>query len=278
MRFGVHMPQSGGFAKNLKRVAGFGCTTIQIFTSNPTGWRMGKFDEAEIEKRAALIEEYGIYPLVVHAPYLINLATTTPDFLEKSKTLLLETLKRAAFYRAPYAIVHTGNHGGAGPEKGLLQVIKSLEELLRDWPEDVELLLENTAGSGTAIGADFNELGEIIKALTPGPFGVCIDTAHGFAAGYDFGTPEGVKKVLDTLGSTVGLDRVKVIHVNDTKVELGSKVDRHAHLGEGNITLEALAELVNFGWPDDFPFILETPDMGTEMDEVNLNKLKGLVR
>lgn len=278
MRFGVHMPQSGGFAKNLKRVAGFGCNTIQIFTGNPTGWRAAKLDEGEIFKRAALLNELGVYPLVVHSAYLINLATTTPEFLLKSKALLMDTLKRAVLYEAPFVIVHTGNHGGAGKEAGLKQIIKSLAELLLNWPGPVKLLLENTAGSGTALGADFKELGQIIKALASEHLGLCIDTAHAYAAGYDFGRPAGVKKALAELEKEAGLELVKVIHVNDTKVELGSKVDRHAHLGEGNVTLEALGTLVNYGWPEDFPFILETPENGTAMDEVNLNLLKSVVQ
>ena len=277
MRFGVHMPQSGGFKKNLERVTGIGCNTIQIFPGNPTGWKMGKLDQEEIEKRVALLEESEVHPLVVHSAYLINLATNKEEFLVKSKNLLNETMKRAALHRAPYVILHTGNHGGTGVEQGLAQIIQSLEEMLPGWPESVQLLLENTAGSGTALGADYRELGQILKAFPPGKLGVCIDTAHSWAAGYDFGCSSGVKKALDELDQYVGLEQLKVVHINDTKVKLGSRVDRHAHLGEGNIALEGLATLVNFGWSDDLPFILETPENGSEWDKINLEKLKGLV-
>ena len=276
MRFGVHMPQSGGFARNLERVVEIGCDTIQIFPGNPTGWKMGKLDEKEITKRVELLTKKEVKPLVVHSAYLINLATNNEEFLIKSKNLLNETMERAALHEAPYVILHTGNHGGVGPEKGLAQIIESIEEGLAIWPQSVQLLLENTAGSGTALGAVYAELGIILKAFPAGKLGVCIDTAHSWAAGYDFGSIEGVKRALDELDSAVGLEHLKVIHVNDTKVKLGARVDRHAHLGEGNIGMEGFAALVNYGWPADFPFILETPENGTEWDKINLEKLKTL--
>jgi len=278
VRFGVHMPLKGGFEANIKRVKDIGCRTIQIFPGNPTGWKMGKLDRAEIESRADLIDSEDLQPLVVHCAYLINLATNNEEFLAKSKQLLDETMARAALYRAPYVVLHTGNHGGEGKEKGLAQIIESIGEGLPGWPESVQLLLENTAGSGTALGADFNELGIILKAFPPGKLGVCIDTAHGWAGGYDFGSAEGVKKSLGELDRAVGLEQLKVIHVNDSKVKPGSRVDRHAHLGEGSIGLAGFGALVNFGWPEDFPFILETPENGTEWDKINLDKLTSLVR
>jgi len=277
MRFGVHMPLKGGFEANIKRVKAIGCRTIQIFPGNPTGWKMGRLDSAEIGTRARLVETEDLQPLVVHCAYLINLATNNLDFLAKSKQLLNETIERAALYRAPFVVLHTGNHGGEGKEKGLAQIIESIGEGLPYWPASVQLLLENTAGSGTALGADYFELGEILRAFPAGRLGVCIDTAHSWAAGYDFGSAGGVKRSLEELDQAVGLEHLKVIHVNDTKVKLGSRVDRHAHLGEGNIALEGFGALINFGWPEDLPFILETPENGTEWDQINLDKLTSLV-
>jgi deoxyribonuclease IV len=278
MRFGVHMPLKGGFESNVKRVKEIGCRTIQIFPGNPTGWKMGKLDPVEIGERARLVEAEDLQPLVVHCAYLINLATNNEDFLVKSKQLLNQSMERAALYRAPYVVLHTGNHGGVGRERGLAQIIDSIGEALPAWPDSVQLLLENTAGSGTALGADFGELGEILKALPKKKLGVCIDTAHSWAAGYDFGSADGVKQNLEVLEKSIRLENLKVIHVNDTKVTLGSRVDRHAHLGEGNIGLEGFGALVNFGWPADFPFILETPENGTEWDKINLDKLQSLVK
>ena len=271
------MPQKGGFETNVKRVAAIGCRSIQIFPGNPTGWRMGKMTDVEISARADLLEEYSIYPLVVHSAYLINLATNKEEFLLKSKKLLDETMNRAALYRSPFVILHTGNHGGEGVEKGIAQVIKSIEEGLAKWPPAVKLLLENTAGSGTAIGWKFEELAEILKVFPAEQLGFCFDTAHGFAAGYDLSSAAAVKETMQLLDKTVGLDRLHVLHVNDTKVKLGSRVDRHAHIGEGSIGPEGFRALLNLGWPEDLPVILETPENGTAWDATNMEKLASLI-
>jgi len=278
VRFGVHMPQKGGFEKNVKRVSGLGCRTIQIFPGNPTGWKMGKLELPAIEKRAELLEQLDIAPLVVHSAYLINLASSSTDFLAKSKKLLDETMERANFYRAPYVILHTGNHGGQGVEKGMAQIIEAIDEGLSKWPDSVMLLLENTAGSGTALGANFEEISEILKSFPKGKLGVCFDTAHSWAAGYDIGSAAAAGKVLDEFNRVIGLDNLHVIHVNDTRVDCGSRSDRHAHIGEGNISLEGFGTIINYGWPEDFPFILETPENGTDWDRTNLEKLKSLVK
>ncbi|MFO7953162.1 MAG: deoxyribonuclease IV [Bacillota bacterium] len=273
MRFGVHMPQAGGFKKNVERVAALGCKTIQIFPGNPTGWRMGKLEPKEADKRAALLEENGIYPLVVHSAYLINLASKSDDVFFKSQKLLNETMERAALLKAPYVILHTGNHGGQGKEKGLKQITESIKEGLENWPASVKLLLENTAGSGTALGADFNDLGEILSAFPRDTLGVCIDTAHAWAAGYHLSSQGGVEKSINALKSAVGLEYLQVIHVNGTRVKPGSRVDRHAHIGEGNIGKDGFAALLNYGWPEALPVILETPENGTDWDRANLDTL-----
>ncbi len=277
MRFGVHMPQKGGFEKNVKRAAEIGCQTIQIFPGNPTGWKMGKLDQPEIEKRAAVLKEFDIKPLVIHSAYLINLASGNEEFLDKSQKLLDATMERAGFYGSPYVVLHTGNHGGRGVEKGLARIVDCIGAGLPKWPDSVMLLLENTAGSGTALGSKFEELAEILKSFPKGRLGACIDTAHSWAAGYDIGSASAVDKVLKKFNRTVGLENLQVIHVNDTKVECGARVDRHAHIGEGAISLEGFGAIVNYGWPKDFPMILETPEIGTEWDRTNMEKLTGLV-
>lgn len=278
MRFGVHMPQKGGFEKNVKRVSGIGFQTIQIFPGNPTGWKMGKLELSAIEKRAKFLEQLDIAPLVVHSAYLINLASSNKDFLVKSKKLLDETMERAGFYRAPYVILHTGNHGGQGKEKGMAQIIDSISEGLAKWPDSTKLLLENTAGSGTAMGANFEELSEIINSFPKGKLGTCFDTAHGWAAGYDIGSLRSVHRIFSEFDRIVGLENLHVVHVNDTKVACGSRVDRHAHIGEGSISSEGFSAIINYGWPEDFPFILETPENGTDWDRANLETLNNLVK
>ena len=146
------------------------------------------------------------------------------------------------------------------------------------WPESVKLLLENTAGSGTALGSNFEELAGILQSFPKGKLGVCIDTAHSWAAGYDLGSAGGVNKTLSQFDKTVGFKNLHVIHVNDTKVKLGARVDRHAHIGEGSISLDGFSALLNFGWPEDLPVILETPENGTDWDRINMEKLTGLIK
>jgi len=270
------MPQKGGFKKNVERAAALGCQSIQIFPGNPTGWKMGKLDEKDIAKRAALLDEHGISPLVVHSAYLINLASSSKEFLVKSRTLLQQTMDRAGAYRSPYVILHTGNHGGQGAENGLEQIVRVIKEDLPGWPAEVKLLLENTAGSGTALGAGFEELAEILSHLSKHALGVCFDTAHAWAAGYDLSSSKGVKETLGRFDTAVGLDNLHVIHVNDTYVEPGSKVDRHDHVGEGRIGRDGFSAFLNYGWPEDMPVILETPENGTEWDRTNLETLREL--
>ncbi len=276
MKFGVHMAQKGGFKTNVERVAGLGCQTIQIFPGNPTGWKMGKLDQNELKKRTALLKTYNLDPLVVHSAYLINLATTSADFLAKSRLLLRQTMERARDYGSPFVILHTGNHGGQGPEEGLLQIVSVISEDYKTWPAEVKLLLENTAGSGTALGARFEDLAHLLSHFPDQALGVCLDTAHGWAAGYDFSTAEGVENTLNDFDDQVGLDNLKVIHVNDTKVERGSKLDRHAHIGAGSIGRNGFSALLKFGWPHDLPVILETPENGSHWDRINLEMLHEL--
>lgn len=277
MRLGVHMPLKGGFAANLMRVKEFGCETIQLFAGNPTGWKMAPANIPEIEKRAELAREQSIFPLVIHCAYLVNLATLSPDFHEKSIHLLNETMQRAALYGSPYVVLHPGSHGGAGVEQGLEQVIESISGALAEWPQGVKLLLENTAGSGTALGSTFEELARLLGAFPAGALGICLDTAHGWAAGYDFGTAGGVAEMLEQFERLIGLEQLCALHMNDAKVARGSRVDRHEHIGHGQMGLDGFRELLRHPWPGEMPAILETPDMGSDWDRKNLEALRSLL-
>ncbi len=270
------MPLKGGFATNLMRVKKYGCETIQIFAGNPTGWKMAPPNLPEIEKRVALAKEQFIYPLVIHCAYLVNLATVSPEFYEKSVLLLDETMQRASLYRSPFVVLHTGNHGGAGVDQGLEQVIKAIWGALPGWPEGVKLLLENTAGSGTALGSTFEELARVLKAFPKGALGVCLDTAHGWAAGYDFSSSDGVKELLDQFDGLIGLENLCLLHINDARVARGSRVDRHEHIGLGQIGLEGFREIFRQSWPKGMPAILETPEMGSDWDRKNLETTRSL--
>ncbi len=278
MRCGVHMPLKGGFANNVRRLKELGCETVQIFAGNPTGWKMSAGDPAELAGRAVLLQSNGIHPLVIHSAYLINLASSSPENLSKSKALLTATMNKAALYSAPYVVLHTGYHGGKGPDEGLEQVAAVISAELSSWPAGVMLLLENTAGSGTALGSHFEEMARVVKVFRSDQLGICLDTAHAYAAGYDFSTAAGTEETLAQFELQIGLEYLKVIHVNDSATALGSRVDRHAHLGEGHLGLEGLRYLLDQPWPDHFPFILETPETGTDRDRVNLETLFSLRR
>ncbi len=277
MRLGIHIPLKGGFAANLMRVKEYGCETIQLFAGNPTAWKMAPPNVVEIEKRAVLAREQSIYPVVIHCAYLVNLATRSPDFHEKSVQLLGETMQRASLHGAPYVVLHTGNHGGAGVEEGLEQIIETIDGALPKWPDGVKLLLENTAGSGTALGSSFEELARILKSFPPYTLGICLDTAHGWAAGYDFGTADGVKMLLEQFERLIGLESLCLLHLNDAKVARGSRVDRHEHIGRGQIGRDGFRELLRQPWPEGMPVILETPDIGSEWDRRNLKAVRSLL-
>ena len=217
------MSQKGGFARNVKRAAEIGCQTLQFFVGNPTGWKPLVLDEEEAEKRRLVLKEHDIFPYVIHSAYLINLAAKKEEFLHKSRLLLQQTMENASLIGAPYVVVHVGSHGGRGFKKGLELFISTLEEEMPNWPPGVELLLENTAGAGTSLGGSFISIGNILKALgEDAPLGLCLDTAHAFAVGYDFSTTEGLKKAMGELFEHVGMEKIKVIHVNDSATLRGS--------------------------------------------------------
>lgn len=277
MRFGVHMPLKGGFENNLRRLSSFGCRTVQIFPGNPTGWKMAEADPKEIERRINLLGEHDITPLVIHSAYLINLASNSSDVYQKSRRLLKLTMEKAALYRSPYVILHTGNHGGQGKEAGLEQIMSTIAEELPDWPGEVKLLLENTAGSGTALGSHFEELARVVKVFPPEALGICLDTAHAWAAGYQVDKSDGVAETLQQFDRLIGLERLEVIHINDSKAARGSRVDRHEHIGRGYLGLDGFKALLAEPWPGSFPMILETPEIGSCWDQYNLELLYSLV-
>ncbi|HHX87000.1 MAG TPA: deoxyribonuclease IV, partial [Firmicutes bacterium] len=253
MRIGIHMPVSGGFGKNLRRLKEYGCQAVQIFPGNPTGWRMAAADPVEIAQRVNLLQQLDISPLIIHCAYLINLASCSPGIHEKSTQLLNLTMERAALYCSPYVVLHTGNHVGEGVQRGLEKIADTINRELPNWPNGVQLLLENTSGSGTALGSRLEELASIVNNFPQNAVGVCLDTAHAWAAGYDISSSGGLEEMLDLFDELIGLPRLRVLHVNDSKVACGSKVDRHQHIGQGCIGRPGFAALLRFPWPMDMP-------------------------
>ena len=275
MRLGIHIPLKGGFEKNARRAVDLGCDTIQMFAGNPTAWKPAGTDPQVLKKRGELLKNLGIRPVVIHMAYLANLASPQEDFFQKSLLLLRDTMYKASCYGAPFVVVHMGNHRGEGVDRGLNILLRTLEQEMKDFPPGVNLLLENTPGGGRELGGDLEHFRTVFQAL-PGkdiPLGICLDTAHAWCAGYDLSGADKAALFLDRFEKIVGLEKLKVMHVNDTLSPLGSHRDLHAHLGQG-LLKEGFPTILQHSWPAFFPFILETPEIGTEMDRVNLEALK----
>ena len=275
MRFGIHMSQKGGFSRNVKRAARMGCRSLQIFAGNPTSWSFPRLNPEELKNRAAVLKENMIATLVVHTPYLINLSAAKEELHHKSKQLLRETMERASYLSAAFVVLHIGSHRGMGFEEGLELFISTLKEESSHWPEDVCLLLENTAGGGHSLGGSLVTVGYILQCLAGDmPLGACLDTAHAWAAGYEISTQKGYLAFMDDIHRHIGFKNIRALHVNDTNTPCGTHRDRHAHLGEGLLGEEGLTAFLRNPWPEDLPAILETPEIGTDWDAVNLEKLR----
>lgn len=225
----------------------------------------------------ALNKKYGPYSLFAHTGYLINPAGDG-EVLEKSRRALTDELKRADFLKIPFLVLHPGSHRDLGRREGLRRIIETLDITLGEDSGETEILLETTAGQGTSIGHRFEDLAEIINGSGQSRrLAVCLDTAHIFAAGYDLVDPEGYEKTISDFSSILGLERLKLIHLNDSRKECGSRVDRHEHIGDGLIGTTGLKNLLNDPRLTDIPLILETPKSDPESDERNLRKVLNLI-
>lgn len=275
MRFGMHMTQKGGFVKNVQRAAALGCQALQVFIGSPTSWNAPRLEQAEIDRRRRVLQECAIAPLVVHTAYLVNLAAKKKEFHEQSCRLLQQTLHNAHLLGASYVVLHVGSHVGKGFQEGVDLFISTLQEVITACPPGVELLLENTAGAGTSLGGSFITIGKILQSLGPGaPLGVCLDTAHAWAFGYDLSGPAGLEDTMAEINRHFGREKIKVIHFNDSATPCGSRRDRHAHLGAGLIGAAGLKSFLHYSWPEEMPVILETPESGTDWDAINLDRLR----
>lgn len=280
MKFGAHMSTSGGLHKAFALGEQAGCDTIQIFSKNQQQWRARPLTDSDIARWKAEQARTGLGPVVVHDSYLINLASPRDDLWEKSIAAFADELERCAALGIPYLVTHPGAHTGSGEEAGLQREADALNRLFDAGVGDaVMVLLEITAGQGTCLGGRFEHLAKLIELVAHDErLGVCLDTCHMLAAGYDFRTPETYAATFDEFDRVVGMERIKIIHVNDSQKDLGSHVDRHAHIGEGCIGLEGFRSLINDPRLADVPMILETPkgkDLAEDIE--NLAKLRGLI-
>ena len=277
MRLGVHVPIAGGLLEAIARAQRLSCTTMQIFSRSPRGGPAPalsaedarRFDE---QRRAA-----GIHPLAVHGPYIINLASPEPAMWKQSLRLYRDEYARVARLSADYLVTHVGSHRGQGEAGGIARVAKAVAETLAQATPTTMILLENTAGSGQGLGFTFEQLAAIRQAVpAKRHVGICLDTAHLFAAGYAIHTADGLEETLASFDRAVGLEHLKLIHLNDSKVAFNSRVDRHWHIGQGHIGLEAFRRIVNHPGLKDVPFILETPKTSEDEDRRNLNTVRRL--
>lgn len=268
MRLGVHIPIAGGLPLAIERAVHLQCTAMQIFSRSPRGGPAPTLTDAQAQAFDAARRAAGIDPLIIHGPYIINLASPEAYLWDRSVVLFKEEYVRAVRLNAQYLVVHVGSHRGSGEAAGIARVARALTETLAATPQARTLvLLENTAGSGQGLGDTFEHLAAMrAGAGEPARVGVCLDTAHLFAAGHPIHTPDGLEKVLASFDRVVGLPHVRAIHLNDSKVGFGAKVDRHWHIGKGKIGLAAFRRIVNHPRLRELPFILETPKR-TEMDD-----------
>ena len=258
---GAHMSIAGGVDLAPLRGQEVGCRAIQLFTKSSNQWRARPLPPEEIDRYRANLQAAGIRHAVAHDSYLINLASIEPALHRKSIAAFLEELERAEALGIRYLVTHPGAHMGAGEDAGLRQVANSIREILkRTKGYKVQVVLETTAGQGTSLGHRFEQIAALLDRIgLPDRTGVCLDTCHVFAAGYDIRTPEGYADVLSAFDKVVGISHLKVIHLNDCKKELGCRVDRHEHIGKGAIGLEAFRCLVTDPRLRGLPMILETP-------------------
>jgi deoxyribonuclease-4 len=274
------MSIAGGVDKAIVRGQSIGCETIQIFTKSNQQWKAKPLEPEEVSRFQAARAASGIDPVFAHAAYLINLAAPDDDAWEKSLESFIVEVERCAALELPFIVLHPGAHGGAGVEAGLSRVARALDECFEQASDKrVGVLLEITAGQGSSVGYKFEHLARIMdRCLYPERLGVCFDTCHAFAAGYDLRAPESYEQTIASLDSLIGLERLQAIHLNDSRGDLGSRLDRHAHIGLGKLGLEAFRLLLNDPRLRHLPMVLETPK-GPDMreDVMNLATLRSLL-
>ncbi len=277
---GAHESVAGGLNKAFDRITSVGGESLQIFTRNQRQWNAPTLTNDEIEtfkKRWQLDNQIQV---ASHGSYLVNLASSKEDLFVKSINALSKELERCHQLQIPYVILHPGSHGGNGSEAGIDRFVQGIDTVLEQSHPDTLVLIETTAGQGTGLGKSFEEIGSIIdKSKFDHQLGVCFDTCHIFAAGYDIRSSKSYAKTMAQFDRHIGIDRLKFFHLNDSKKELGSRVDRHAHIGEGFIGLDGFTNLLNDPRFKNHPMTLETPKGNDlEKDIENLKVLRGLLK
>ena len=278
MRVGMHVSIAGSIDRSVDNAVAMGCTAFQIFTRNPRGWNVKPLSSKDITtfKEKLTASKIDRFATVSHMPYLPNLSSPDEDPFAKSLNSLVEEIKRCGKLGIPYLVAHLGSHKGTGDEKGIEKLVKAFTKAAEE-NQDVTILLENTAGQKNSVGSDFEQLASILFQLKPANrFGVCLDTCHAFAAGYDLRTEKTVALTLEKFDEFIGFEHLKILHLNDSKGEIGCNVDRHEHIGLGYIGETGLRHVIKFANAKNIPIILETPIDERRDDMGNIKKAKEL--
>ena len=280
-RIGIHTSTAGGVEMAAERAYRLGANTFQIFSSSPRQWKPYALAQPQCDAMRGLREKYGIGPMAIHSSYLVNLASATPEFHRKSVAAFRGELQRALALCAEYLVLHPGSFRGRSREEGLELVVRSIAEAAEGLElerSNLRVFIENTAGSEFSLGGSFDQVAHLLQYLQPVcPVGACIDTCHTHVSGYDIVSEAGWKETMQKLDESVGLKNVKVWHCNDAKDARGSRRDRHEHVGQGTIGLEAFRRLLNDPRTEHAAFIAETPIEEPGDDLRNIATLKGLV-
>ncbi|MBQ6620894.1 MAG: deoxyribonuclease IV [Thermoguttaceae bacterium] len=282
--FGVHESIAGGFHQAVSRAAANGFDTVQIFSKNSNQWRGAPISDQAADAFASALEQTGLISPLIHDSYLINLASPKSDLLEKSIAAFADELHRAERLGIASVVTHPGSYTTSSEQEGIETVVRALDTILASSPKSVMVLLETTAGQGTNLGCRFEHLAEMIAGCSYNDrLGVCFDTCHVFASGYDFSTPKAYEATMAEFDRIIGIDRLRAFHLNDSVRENASRIDRHAHIGYGKIGREPFGFIVTDPRFAETPMYLETPKGTTELDGqpldwdvVNLRTLRSL--
>ena len=291
-QIGPHLPLATGLLKAADRATAIGATAVQIWTDNPTAWRRRTEQPKALAQFRERLRAGGVQAISVHAPYLINLCGADELFWQRSVATVVNELRVAHLYGADFVVMHIGSHRGLGREQGIARLVAGLSEVLAttalddgslvDGSPGPRLVLENSAGTGDGIGAPLEDLADIIDAaaragLPLERLGICLDTAHLWGAGYDLSSEPGVDELVTRLDDIVGRANVVMLHLNDSRTVLGSHLDRHEHIGAGQLGPDGMRELLSHPWLQTLPTFLETPGMDTGYDRVNLDRVRQLI-
>ena len=279
MRFGFHISIAQGFSKVIENAQKADCQTIQVFSRNPRGWGYKAISTTEAKQFRKNLAASAIAPCFIHLPYLPNLASAQEELYGKSIDSLCEDLRRAEALNIPFLIIHVGNRGSLREGEALAKVVEGINTSLHTVNNRVMILVENTAGQGTEIGFSFTQLKKIFSGVEDkGRIGICLDTAHAFAAGYDLSSKKGLDAALSEFDRLIGVQHLHLLHLNDAKCPLGSRADRHWHVGEGYIGLKGFRNIVNHPLLAHLPGIMETPRKDLTDDLRNMKVMRSLIK